>query len=370
MPPRLSLYLDVLRFSAALVVLLSHLAFARFTNGDLQIFRTLNLGSDAVVVFFVLSGFVIAYASERDRTLGRYVFHRATRLYSVAVPAIVLTLVCDWLGAALAPAVYDGWWYTPAPAGLVLLHGLTFSNEWGPFGFQPGTNSSYWSLSYEAGYYLLFGVAFFTRGMRRLVLLGGMLALLGIKVLLLAPGWLLGVAAYRALQSETREHASMLWALALGAPLLYVVLLAGDAPRLLLAISAVPFGPSAIKELRFSNEFLWNGLVGLLVALHIYGAGALLKRPASLPRGAETIRWFAGASFSIYLVHFPILELLQAALPPLPIPLLRHFLLFAGMLAVSLIFAQFFERPLGAFRRALVSLLQQAQRLSRVRTPT
>ena len=58
--PRLSVYLDLMRAIAAFVVLLSHFAYPRFTDGAFLVIRDLNLGSDAVVVFFVLSGFVIA----------------------------------------------------------------------------------------------------------------------------------------------------------------------------------------------------------------------------------------------------------------------------------------------------------------------
>ena len=59
----LSGYLDLLRFGAAFVVLLSHFAYTRFTDGQYSFIRELNLGSDAVVLFFVLSGFVITFAA-------------------------------------------------------------------------------------------------------------------------------------------------------------------------------------------------------------------------------------------------------------------------------------------------------------------
>lgn len=58
-----SIYLDALRLSAALLVLVSHIAYSRFSNGDLGWMRALNLGSDAVILFFVLSGFVIAFTT-------------------------------------------------------------------------------------------------------------------------------------------------------------------------------------------------------------------------------------------------------------------------------------------------------------------
>ena len=70
MTQRFSLYLDFLRFSAAMIVFLSHFAYPRFTDGTYSFIRDLNLGSDAVVFFFVLSGLVIAYTADtKDKTL-------------------------------------------------------------------------------------------------------------------------------------------------------------------------------------------------------------------------------------------------------------------------------------------------------------
>ncbi len=54
-----SIYLDLIRFTAALVVVLSHAA--GFTSLKIPIIS--GLGTEAVVVFFVLSGYVIAYVS-------------------------------------------------------------------------------------------------------------------------------------------------------------------------------------------------------------------------------------------------------------------------------------------------------------------
>ena len=118
MSPLFSLYLDALRFGAALIVLLSHFAYPRFTRGDYIAIREFNLGSDAVVFFFVLSGLVIAYtADSKDRSAGRFAFNRLTRLYSVVLPAILLTVLFDWAGRSLDPSAYRGFWYTAMRPG-------------------------------------------------------------------------------------------------------------------------------------------------------------------------------------------------------------------------------------------------------------
>ena len=86
MTTALSLYLDALRFGAALTVFVSHYSTGRISGG---LFWQLEYyGRAAVLMFFVLSGFVIAWVSEtRERTLEEYGLSRFARLYSVIIPA-------------------------------------------------------------------------------------------------------------------------------------------------------------------------------------------------------------------------------------------------------------------------------------------
>nr|WP_309503487.1 hypothetical protein [uncultured Roseovarius sp.] len=63
-----STYLNLLRFGAAFIVLMSHFSYARYSGGRWLWIREFNFGSDAVVVFFVLSGLVIALVADRKRT--------------------------------------------------------------------------------------------------------------------------------------------------------------------------------------------------------------------------------------------------------------------------------------------------------------
>ncbi len=56
-----SLYLDVIRFSAAMVVFLSHTASSSLTDEFLWQFK--DYSQTAVMIFFVLSGYVIAFCT-------------------------------------------------------------------------------------------------------------------------------------------------------------------------------------------------------------------------------------------------------------------------------------------------------------------
>ena len=58
MKPSVSAYLDILRILAALTVFMAHFSYDRFGN-IFMVFRP--YAHQAVIVFFVLSGYVIAY---------------------------------------------------------------------------------------------------------------------------------------------------------------------------------------------------------------------------------------------------------------------------------------------------------------------
>ena len=111
-----SLYLDLVRFLAAVIVVIVHANHERFTGGLPILWRLSGLGNDAVMVFFVLSGFVIAYVSDqKERSLEDYMVSRLARLYSVVVPALLLTVLLDWLGARIDPTLYVYPWVESDP---------------------------------------------------------------------------------------------------------------------------------------------------------------------------------------------------------------------------------------------------------------
>lgn len=348
-----SRYLDLLRMIATFVVLASHFAYTRFTRGDYLFIREWNIGSDAVILFFVISGYVVAYtAHEKDKTLGAFAFARASRLYSVVIPAIGLTLVFDHLGSHIDPEAYRGWWWNPAPAWEVILRTASFSTEWTANTFRPGTNGPFWSLSYEAAYYALFGIAMFLRGWWRALLLASFLALVGIKVLILMPAWLCGVWLYHHADSLSLRIVPALIGF-IGPIALYAAALSISLPDHLMVLTKAAIGESAVSALRFSNEFIWNALIGILVTVHLMAARTLFKRRSRQASSVSIVSLLAGASFSIYLVHYPALQFWHAILPDALTPVLRDALLLGVTLLTCLLFAAAFERQLPQIRKAI-----------------
>src|SRR5690606_32962285 len=93
----LSVYFDALRVVCALLVFLYHAGV--FWGGPMAEFTsalgiTGSIAHLAVVVFFVLSGYLIRHASMREGvTWKTYAVDRAARLSSVVLPGLVLAAI-------------------------------------------------------------------------------------------------------------------------------------------------------------------------------------------------------------------------------------------------------------------------------------
>jgi peptidoglycan/LPS O-acetylase OafA/YrhL len=358
-----SLYLHAVRFCAAMGVFVSHFVIARWTGGAFPkavSYKIGEFGVDLVMVFFVLSGFVIAYTADvKDRHWRDYAFNRGTRIYSVAIPAIILGFLLDRTGAALNPESYQGWWYAEHSLAELLLRGATFTNEFWIAPFRIGSNGPYWSLGYEVWYYVLFGVALFARGLARLGVFGLILLLAGPGVVLLGGVWLMGVVLYRVMRRDAGRVATGRWPLAAAAGAAVLPVMGFGALRLLGGDDFLYAQGDALAEalglkqsIGRANLFLWHWVVGALVAVHFYGMAALLGR-VHQPVGrvvSSPIRWLAGASFSLYLVHYPLMQALDAVLVGDGANPYRMAFLAAATLIGCFVFAEVFERPLARLR--------------------
>lgn len=100
-------WLDLIRFIAAFVVVISHCSMTFFTNYEeldnayhttsgAIIYLMLRSGAEAVTIFFVLSGFLvggIAIQRIRDGSfdLKSYMIDRSVRILLPLIPALILT---------------------------------------------------------------------------------------------------------------------------------------------------------------------------------------------------------------------------------------------------------------------------------------
>jgi peptidoglycan/LPS O-acetylase OafA/YrhL len=173
--------LDLIRFSAALLVLFGHTRGVFLVGIDSvsepNVFiRTFYLMSglqhEGVVLFFVVSGFLVGgsiWQQMRQHSFksAAYLLNRFTRIYLVYIPALIVIGVITTVGAAffadtrlfaerpLFPSgVSAGWTWEQIPCHLFSVQGV-LCDAW-------GADPPLWSLGFEWTFYLLAPVAFST----------------------------------------------------------------------------------------------------------------------------------------------------------------------------------------------------------------
>ena len=103
--------------------------------------------------------------------------------------------------------------------------------------------------------------------------------------------------------------------------------------------------------LGFSDEFLWNFIIAVLFCVHFLGVYTLAKDGGWISSTTErVIRWAAGATFSLYLFHYPILTFLYALPFYNPANPIHWALIFVVTIIACFALAEISERRLSAWR--------------------
>jgi peptidoglycan/LPS O-acetylase OafA/YrhL len=330
----LSLYLDIVRPLAAFAVLLSHATFVNLSGGQIDFLAP--IGVQAVDIFFVLSGFVIAYVCHtKEKDAYSYFISRATRIYSVAIPTIILVAIIDPIGFNISPETYDGP-YQPLSLGLLIRSVFFLGEAWNSHRF-PGSNGPYWSLGFEVWYYAVFGIILFSQSYWKWFTAALLLALLGPKVGILFPVWLIGVAVYHFYTRYTVPE-RLGWLLFLSSIALLALY------QFLPHSTLPPFIRFSISDERLRST-AQDYLVALIFAMNIIGVSSIGHNWTEwLDRNARTIRWIAGCTFSIYLAHAPLMHFLSAIFPWPKTSPWTLVLLLTGTLILCMVFAEVTER--------------------------
>jgi len=367
---RASVHLDLIRGVSALAVMLGHvrglffLDFPFLADKSL-VYRVLyavtGFGHQAVMIFFVLSGYFIGM-SVIDSVAGQrwswrvYLVNRLVRLQLVLFPALLLGAVWDQIGMRIPQAAsfyYGGLYKYFAPS--VALRS-TLPVFFGNFFFLQsvvspvfGSNGPLWSLSYELWYYVLFPALVLAAaswvGVRNRILYVALAVILlwfvGPQISLYFLIWLTGVLAGRL--SLATKFAS---------------------PRLQTLLSTIAglifFGALAwVRTHRFSSDMLADFIVGLCFAIWLYTLIQASREDVSSAY-AHAAKALSGFSYTLYLTHFPALLLLRGLLDPQGNwqPDLRHLLYGFGialvMLTYAYVVAEFTEARTASVRRRLL----------------
>jgi peptidoglycan/LPS O-acetylase OafA/YrhL len=316
----------MLRGVAAVLVMLNHLRafvfypYSRLTSPspvDAAVWTVTSLGHQAVMVFFVLSGFFIARSIIADDRLEKlywaaYLIKRLTRLWVVLVPCLALTFCLDSLGMFLFnPEFYNGGLFQQYNSGPGLGTGgadltlFTFVNNM--FFLQTisaptfGSNGPLWSLANEFWYYLMFFLGYIVISRP-----GSMMSAIFTFSLFISICVFVG---------EPVRSLGLIW---LAGALSYVAYDRGwfatvRRGRILLGAAMVAISvPVVASKTHYGSNFVGELAVGLSSAVLVTILASYKSETSLIYR--HLARKLADASYTIYLAHFPFLALLSSAL--------------------------------------------------------
>ncbi len=348
----MSIALDAVRGVAALVVLLGHTVQHRIYTGPWPFSDILQ--HQAVVVFFVLSGLVIANSVyQRQATLTDYAVARVARIMPVAIFAVLFSLgawlVGNWFNLAVIETPRR--FLEPSVAAVAMPLVFLSEAEWGTGLLW---NAPYWSLVHEVWYYAFFGVAFYLSGWKRLALLAVLIPVAGVRVLILFPVWLCGAALAR--YAPTRPVSEKTALLCICAAV--AALATAHHFQLQWAPLLDDLARPLSGNLYLARYAITDTIFGMGVALGFLGLRPLADQRAEwLDRFEKPIRWLAECSFTIYLIHWPILNLLHG----FGVTVGGSMRLLIGLLALIVAFcgqvAKLTEHRRGDVRRWLIGRL-------------
>ncbi len=293
-----SITLDVVRLSAAILVFMHH-AYSIWFN-DLLNEKLVAIAHYSVVIFFVLSGFLIAYTTtNNNRGVLQYAQSRLGRLYSVLIPAILITAICQLIIYYTNPSCHLHFSRPP----IVIRYGLSmlFLNEIWFLSSAPVINSPLWSMSYEFWYYVIFGLwFFFKKSWKAYAVLLAAVLIAGPSIMALMPIWIMGCMAFK------------LPRLKISNKIAWLIFFFGIAGSLLL-LQLLPGWPFVMgqRPLHFANQFITDIIIGFFVATALYGIThvQVTKQP---PAKLGAFRKIADLTFPLYLLHYPLLALWQS----------------------------------------------------------
>lgn len=143
--------LESVRGFAAVYVLLGHFFINRFSLGKFDLF--FRFGQEAVMLFFLLSGFVIYYSFQKqpEQPFRDYFRRRFVRIY----PIFIVSLFISFLVLCLSRKMLAPFGVTQFLGNLFMMQDFS-SGKPGVWFSTFNGNLPLWSLSYEWWFYMMF----------------------------------------------------------------------------------------------------------------------------------------------------------------------------------------------------------------------
>jgi peptidoglycan/LPS O-acetylase OafA/YrhL len=359
--------LDFLRATAALLVLFAHTRDFYFLDTgvaaqpglSLKLFYFMtDLGHEAVVIFFVLSGFLIggSLADSIQRgsfDLVRYLIARFVRIYIVYLPALVITGAVFWFGSlllsdpgtGLVRPLFDQQQMDFGGVSQAICHLAGLEGFSCPAWYQ---NPSLWSLGYEWALYL------FAPAILQLIVWE---ASPGLRLMAIA--LVCAIAATVSAYPKEAVFWFSAWFLGAGS---YRVLRAGlvALPAGLLGAGLIIAGMT-LSRLKGASVLETDTIIAAGTAI------AIACRPmAAFPLAPRLFGWAAGFSYTLYAIHTPLVYLIvaifqnigfpQDKVPPSPAAFMEFGVTSATCLLAAFLVSLVCERKTGQVRAAMLSM--------------
>lgn len=319
-----SFYFDFLRVLAAFYVFIFHVGSMQIKD-DL-VFATReyseNLGLTYrsahyfVIVFFVLSGYLITMAASKpNNSLKNFLISRLGRLYSVLLPALLLSILTAQFLISAGIFNKDQISNNSNLIQRIILNSTFLAESWS-LNATPPLNTPFWSVHYEFMYYLIIASCLLIKGKLKFFILALVLMLAGVKILLLFPCWFIGSVLYFLVKNNKFIPVIPSVILFVFTSILFVLIIA-DIIYLPLEFfhgNDILFG----IELFFSSNYFADYIFSFLVALNIYSFFGFSKVIVSwfdikfFSKTDAILKILSNCSYSLYMFHMPLLFLFSS----------------------------------------------------------
>lgn len=279
---------DGIRLLAAFAVLVSH-QFLLVGRAQPRTIGSMTLGGTAVLVFFVISGYLVASSWARDPEAWRFLARRLLRIWPAYAAVVVLTAVWRVHVDDRAITPYASWVYSYKNLAFI-----TFDWEFFPSHREGRLNGSLWTIPYEVGCYV-----------------GLMLA-----ATVLRRYWAVAAAVVVGAVVLARFHGqAVVDASALTGSSLWVIFGGG------FCFGAVLFGLPALRTPRATAAIVVVGVIAFATGWQLIGVLGVLSSATigvglqSWP-GLRDVGRFGDFSYGVYLWAWPIQQLVIDLLGP------------------------------------------------------
>jgi peptidoglycan/LPS O-acetylase OafA/YrhL len=264
----------------------------------------------AVLIFFLLSGFLVTYATAKKTSIGsdynfaHYFADRFSRIYTAFIPAIFFVLIVDIISNQIDPTVYshaDSFNLKSFLTNLCMFQDFNASNYFPLKNITSfGSANSFWSLAIEWWLYMFFGFVVLVILKKRSISISNSLILLFFSIfpLINAIGgrgngltlfWFFGVLIYVLLTIDLLSKIS----------------------RTVKIIAIIVIVGVGFTRICLSME-VYDAVFAFLMAVALWLIVDVFKDVQFPERLSKWIKFNASYSYTLYLLHYSILDFMYA----------------------------------------------------------